>query len=246
MSNSTETDAGVALVFGGSRGIGAAIAMRLAKNGFRVALTYVSRPDKARDIVAAVEAEGGRALAIEANSADPAALRRAVDRTVADFGALDVAVVNAGVLRLGTVDAVSLEDLDLMLDVNVRGVFLAIQASAARMRDGGRIVTIGSNSAVRSGSPGGSVYAMTKGAVATLVKGVALDLAPRGITVNNIQPGPTETDMTAAMLTQLVDRIPLKRVGQPLEIAGLVSYLASRESGYMTGASLTIDGGFAL
>lgn len=246
MSNSTETDAGVALVFGGSRGIGAAIAMRLAKNGFRVALTYVSRPDKARAIVAAVEAEGGRALAIEANSADPAALRRAVDRTVADFGALDVAVVNAGVLRLGTVDAVSLEDLDLMLDVNVRGVFLAIQASAARMRDGGRIVTIGSNSAVRSGSPGGSVYAMTKGAVATLVKGVALDLAPRGITVNNIQPGPTETDMTAAMLTQLVDRIPLKRVGQPLEIAGLVSYLASRESGYMTGASLTIDGGFAL
>lgn len=246
MSNSTETDAGVALVFGGSRGIGAAIAMRLAKNGFRVALTYVSRPDKARDIVAAVEAEGGRALAIEANSADPAALRRAVDRTVADFGALDVAVVNAGVLRLGTVDAVSLEDLDLMLDVNVRGVFLAIQASAARMRDGGRIVTIGSNSAVRSGSPGGSVYAMTKGAVATLVKGVALDLAPRGITVNNVQPGPVETDMTAAMLPQLVDRIPLKRVAQPREIAGLVSYLASRESGYMTGASLTIDGGYVL
>lgn len=246
MSNSRETAAGAALVFGGSRGIGAAIAMRLARNGFRVGLTYVSRPDKASDIVAAIEAEGSEALAIQADSADPAALRTAVDRTVARFGALDVAVINAGVLRLGTVDAVSLEELDLMLDVNVRGVFLAIQASAARMRDGGRIVTIGSNGAVRSGSPGASVYAMTKGAVATLVKGVALDLAPRGITVNNVQPGPVETDMTAAMLPQLVDRIPLKRVAQPFEIAGLVSYLASRESGYMTGASLTIDGGYVL
>ena len=170
-----------------------------------------------RDVVAAIEAEGGKALAIRADSADPDAIRSAVESTIEHFGALDVAVVNAGVLRLGAVDAVSLEDLDLMLDVNVRGVFLAIQASAARMRDGGRIVTIGSNSALRSGSPGGSVYAMTKGAVATLVKGVALDLAPRGITVNNVQPGPTETDMTAAMLAQLVDRIPLKRVGQPPE-----------------------------
>lgn len=246
MSKPAETDAGVALVFGGSRGIGAGIAARLASDGFRVALTYVSRPDKARDIVAAIEAEGGQALAIEADSADPGAMRTAVDSTVAHFGALDVAVVNAGVLRLGTVDAVSLEDLDLMLDVNVRGAFLAIQTSAARMRDGGRIITMGSNTAVRSGSPGGSVYAMTKAAVATLVKGVALDLAPRGITVNNVQPGPTQTDMTAAMLAQLVDRIPLKRVGQPVEIAGLVSYLASRESGYMTGASLTIDGGYVL
>ena len=246
MSKAADTDAGVALVFGGARGIGAGIATRLASDGFRVALTYVSRADRARDVVAAIESKGGQAFAIEADSADAGAIREAVISTVGHFGALDVAVVNAGVLRLGTVDAVSLEDLDLLLDVNVRGVFLAIQASAARMRDGGRIVTIGSNSAVRSGSPGGSVYAMTKGAVATLVKGVALDLAPRGITVNNVQPGPTETDMTAAMVGQLIDRIPLKRVGQPVEIAGLVSYLASRESGYMTGSSLTIDGGYAL
>lgn len=238
--------AGVALVFGGSRGIGAAIAERLARDGFRVALTFVSRPDKARDIVASIEAEGGQALAIEADSSDPGAIREAVARTVERFGSLDVAVVNAGVLRLGMVDAVSVEELDLMLDVNVRGVFLAIQASVARMEAGGRVITIGSNSAIRSGSPGGSVYAMTKGAVATLVKGVALDLAPRGITVNNVQPGPTETDMTSAMVSQLTNMIPLKRVGQPTEIAGLVSYLASRESGYMTGASLTIDGGYVL
>ncbi len=246
MSEAAQTRTGVALVFGGSRGIGAGIAARLAKDGFQVALTFVSRPDKARDVVAAIEAEGGQALAIEADSSDPGAIRKAVARTVEHFGALDVAVVNAGVLRLGMVDAVSLEELDLMLDVNIRGVFLAIQAAVARMGDGGRIITIGSNSAIRSGSPGSSVYAMTKGAVATLVKGVALDLAPRGITVNNVQPGPTETDMTAAMVAQLIDRIPLKRVGQPAEIAGLVSYLASRESGYMTGASLTIDGGYVL
>lgn len=246
MTKSTQADARVALVFGGSRGIGAAIAARLARDGFRVGLTFVSRADKARDLVAAIAAEGGEALAIEADSADPGAIRRAVDRTVTHFGALDVAVVNAGVLRLGTIDAISLDDVDLMLDVNVRGVFLAIQASAARMGEGGRIVTIGSNSAIRSGSPEGSVYAMTKGAVATLVKGVALDLAPRGITVNNVQPGPTETDMTAEMLSHLIERIPLKRVGQPSEIAGLVSYLVRRESEYMTGASLTIDGGYVL
>lgn len=143
-------------------------------------------------------------------------------------------------------DAFTLEDLDLMLAVNVRGVFLAIQAAASHMRDGGRIITIGSNTAVRTGTPGASVYAMTKAAVASMAKGVALDLAPRGITVNNIQPGPTETDMTAGMIPQLREMIPLRRVGQPAEIAGLISYLASDQAGYMTGASLTIDGGFVL
>jgi 3-oxoacyl-[acyl-carrier protein] reductase len=186
-----------ALVFGGSRGIGAAIARRLAEDGFHVALTYVSRPDKADDVVAAIEAEGGKALAIRADSADPAEIRAAVRRTVELFGPLDVAVVNAGVLRMATLDAVDIQDLDLSLNVNVRGVFLAIQAAAGDMKDSGRIITIGSNTAIRTGSAGGSVYAMTKAAVAAMVKGIALDLAPRRITVNNIQPGPTKTDMTA-------------------------------------------------
>jgi 3-oxoacyl-[acyl-carrier protein] reductase len=144
------------------------------------------------------------------------------------------------------VEAFTLEDLDLMLDVNVRGVFLAIQASVARMHDGGRVVTIGSNTAVRTGSQGGSAYAMTKAAVATMVKGIALDLAPRQITVNNVQPGPTETDMTAAMVARLREVIPVGRMGRPDEIAALVSYLAGPESGYMTAASLTIDGGHVL
>lgn len=130
-----------------------------------------------------------------------------------------------------------------MLDVNVRGVFLAIQASVAQMHDGGRVVTIGSNTAVRTGSQGSSA---TKTAVATMVKGIALDLAPRQITVNNVQPGPTETDMTAAMAARLREVIPVGRMGQPDEIAALVSYLAGPESGYMTGASLTIDGGYVL
>lgn len=215
----------VAIVFGGSRGIGAAIASRLAS---------------------AIEAIGRRAIAVRSDSADPAAIRNAVAETVERLGTLDVAVVNAGVLRRALVEAFTLEDLDLMLDVNVRGVFLAIQASVARMRDGGRVVTIGSNTAVRTGSQGSSVYAMTKAAVATMVKGIALDLAPRQITVNNVQPGPTETDMTAAMVARLREVIPVGRMGQPDEIAALVSYLAGPEAGYITGASLTIDGGYVL
>ena len=236
----------VAIVFGGSRGIGAAIASRLARDGFDVALTYVSRPDRASDLVSAIEDIGRRAIAVRADSADPAAIRNAVAETVECLGTLDVAVVNAGVLRRALVEVFTLEDLDLMLDVNVRGVFLAIQASVARMHDGGRVVTIGSNTAIRTGSQGSSVYAMTKAAVATMVKGIALDLAPRQITVNNVQPGPTETDMTAAMVARLREVIPVGRMGQPDEIAALVSYLAGPEAGYMTGASLTIDGGYVL
>ena len=236
----------VALVFGGSRGIGAAAARRLAREGADVALTYVSAPNKATDIVHAIEAEGRSGLAIRADSADPAAIRNATTEAVDRLGRLDIVVVNAGILRLGDVQSVSLEDLDLMLEINVRGVFLAIQAAAPHLSKGGRVITIGSNTAVRSGFPGSSVYSMTKAAVAVMVKGIAVDLAPRGITVNNIQPGPTRTDMTAEHIDGLMPIIPLKRVGEPDEIAGLVAYLAGRESGYITGASLTIDGGLAL
>ncbi|CAH0342629.1 3-oxoacyl-[acyl-carrier-protein] reductase FabG [Rhizobium sp. CECT 9324] len=235
-----------ALIFGGSRGIGAAIARQLAQDGFWVAITYVSQSEKARQVVTDIEASDGRAMAIQADSADPDAIRRAVRETVDRFGKLDAAIVNAGVLKLANIENVTLDDLDVSLAINVRGVFLAIQAAALNMKDGGRIVTIGSNTAVRTGSSGGSVYAMTKAAVAAMVKGAALDLAPRSITVNNIQPGPTETDMTASMVAGLVNVIPLKRVGQPDEIAALASYLVSDKAGYMTGSSLTIDGGLVL
>jgi 3-oxoacyl-[acyl-carrier protein] reductase len=191
----------------------------------------MSRPEKAAELVAEIEAFGGQAVAIEADSADPKAIKAAVLKAVERFGPIDAVVVNAGIMRVGTIDTFSLEDLDQMLAVNVRGVYLAIQAAASRMRDGGRIITIGSNTAIRSSYPATSVYATTK---------------PRRITVNNIQPGPTETDMTAAMIPRLAEMTPLRRIGQPAEIAAMVSYLVSEEAGYMTGSSLTIDGGFAL
>ena len=236
----------VALVFGGSRGSGAAIAGRLARDGHAVALTSVSRPDKAADVVASIEADGGKALAIQADSADAGAIALAIEQAVECFGPLHVTVVNAGIYRGSPLDQFPLEMLDQMLSINVRGVFLSIQAAAASTYDGGRIITIGSNTAVRSGSVGGSVYAMTKAAVATLARELALDLAPRRITINNIQPGPIETDITADLLDMVVQRSPLQRVGQPEEVAALVAYLAGDEAGYMTGASLTLDGGWVI
>lgn len=236
----------VALVFGGARGIGAAIAARLAHDGYRVAITWVSRPDRAQDVVAALTRQGGQAIAIEADSADAAAIQAAVNTTLHHYGRLDVAVVNAGVLRPGTLEEYTLADLDTTLAVNVRGVFLAIQAAVKPMKEGGRIITIGSNTAVRTGHAGSSVYAMSKAAVASMVQNLALDLAPRGITINNIQPGPVATDMTASIVEQITSLVPLQRIGKPEEIASLAAWLAGESSGYMTGSSLTIDGGFVL
>ncbi|MEK6365508.1 MULTISPECIES: SDR family NAD(P)-dependent oxidoreductase [Burkholderia] len=235
-----------AIVFGGSRGIGAAIARRLARHGADVALTYVSAPDKAAEVVAEIESMGHRALAIRADSARAEQIRAAADQAAAAFGGLDIVVVNAGILRIADVAAFSVEDLDQMLAVNVRGVFLSIQAALAHLQQGGRIVTIGSNTAERTNYPGSSVYSMTKAAVAVMVKGIAIDLAPRGITINNVQPGPTVTDMTAEHIEAIRSRIPLQRAADADEIAALVAWLASAESSYMTGSSLTIDGGMAI
>jgi 3-oxoacyl-[acyl-carrier protein] reductase len=246
MQAQSQTAKKTALVFGGSRGIGAAVARRLARDGYAVALTYVSRPDKAAEVVQQVQAAGGQAIAIKADSTDATQITQAVAAAVDRFGPLHVAVVNAGLYQGAPLDQFALATLDQMLNVNVRGVFLAIQAAAARLIDGGRIITIGSNVAVRGGVIGSSVYAMTKSAVATLVRELALDLAPRKITINNIQPGPIQTDITASFLDALVTRNPLGRVGQPDEVAGLVAYLSGDESSYMTGASLTIDGGFSV
>lgn len=245
MSNTQRLQGKAALVFGGSRGIGAAIARRLGSEGVRVALTYATSPGKAQDVADDIEATGTQAIAIQADSSDAAAIRSAVEQTFARFGRLDVVVVNAGVLTLGPIDAIALADLDRALAVNVRGVFLAIQAAQARMGQGGRIITIGSNTANHA-SPGSSVYAMTKAAVAMLVRSVALDLAPRGITVNNIQPGPTLTDMTQDLIDRVLPHVPVGRVAAPSEIAGMVAYLAGDDAGYITGASLTIDGGMSL
>ncbi len=244
MNDKIELADKVALVFGGSRGIGAAIVRQLAADGATVALTYAGSPDKAAQTVRAAEQHGVAAIAIKADSADPAAVKDAVTQTVARFGRLDIVVVNAGILIRGTVDAFSLEDFDRMVAINVRGVFVAIQACVPHLPDGGRIVTIGSNTAIRTAFPGASVYSMTKGAVAAMVRGIAIDLAPRAITVNNVQPGPTMTDMTAAHAERITPLIPLRRMGEPDEVAGLVAYLASAKAGFITGASLTIDGGY--
>lgn len=246
MNTNLNSEAKVALVFGGSRGIGAAAVRRLARDGFAVGFTYVSRPDSAQEVVNAVLADGGQVLSLPADSADATAIRMAVEKVVAHFGRLDVVVVNAGILRLGLVDAFTLADLDQVLQVNIRGVYVAIQAAVAHMGENGRVITIGSNSAVRPLTPVGTVYGMSKAAVAAMVKGLALDLAARGIRVNNIQPGPIETDMTVEHIERIKEMVPLGQVGQTEDIAELVSYLAGASSRYMTGSSITIDGGMTL
>jgi len=248
MSNEQKHAGKVALVMGGSRGIGAGIAERLAAEGAKVAFTYLSSPDQANGLAAKIGKQG-EAVAIQADSGDASRVEAAINQAKSRFGQLDIVVANAGIARLGPVDQFSLEDFDRMVAVNVRGVFAAIHYAAPLMSRGGRIVTIGSNVAVRVGFAGASIYAMTKSAVAGLVKGAAIDLAPRGITVNNIQPGPVSTDMVKGLgdaASALVSMIPLGRMGEPDDIAGLVSYLASGESGFVTGASLTIDGGYSL
>lgn len=238
----------VALVTGGARGIGAGIVKRLAQDDAAVAFTYVSSPDKANDLAATINANGGKALAIQADSADAAALQAAVEQTVAHFGQLDILVSSAGILHIAPVEAFPLADFDRMLAVNVRAVFVAVQAALKHMKQGGRIVTIGSVSAERVGYPGAGVYSMTKSAVATLVRGLALDVAERGITVNNVQPGPIETDMNGpdkAHVPHVRAAMPVKRLGQPEEVASLVAYLVGEEASFITGSSFSIDGGYS-
>lgn len=244
---STNQAGKVALVTGGSRGIGAAIVQRLAKDGAAVAFTFSASPSKADALVAAVRAAGGKALAIQADSADAAAVRRAVAQTVETFGGLDILVNNAGILQLAPIEEYPLEEFDRMVAVNVRAIFVAVQAAVAHMKQGSRIVTIGSIAGMRVAFPTSSIYAMTKAAVAAMVRGMAIDLAPRGITVNNVQPGPVETDMTPADAPYsegLRQMIPLHRFGQPEEVAAMVAYLVGAEASFVTGASLTIDGGY--
>jgi 3-oxoacyl-[acyl-carrier protein] reductase len=236
----------IALVTGGSRGIGAAVVRRLASDGATVAFTYAVSEDRAKALVAEIEKAGGTALAIQADSGDAEAVKGAVAQTVDRFGRLDILVNNAGILIGGIVDDFALSDFDRMVAVNVRAVFVAIQAVVPHMGQGGRIITTGSVTADRSGFPGASVYSMTKGAVAAMTRGLARDLGPRGITVNAIQPGPTETDMNSseAIRSRLRPLMTLGRLGRDSEVASLIAYLASPEAGFITGAALTVDGGY--
>ncbi len=237
-----------ALVTGGSRGIGAAIAKRLVREGAAVAFTYANSKPRAGELVSDLQKDGGRALAIRADGADAAATRNAVVETVRTFGGIDILVNNAGIAVVQPIEDFPLEEFDRTFAVNVRAVFIASQEAARHMKDGGRIITIGSVNADRMPFSGGSVYAMSKAAVAGLTRGLARDLGPRGITVNCVQPGPVDTDMNpdeGEFADRLKRLMALPRYAHVDEIAGMVAYLAGPEAAFVTGACLTIDGGFA-
>ncbi|WP_426702332.1 3-oxoacyl-ACP reductase family protein [Rhodanobacter sp. Col0626] len=235
-----------ALVTGGSRGIGAAIVRRLASEGVAVAFTYAASPAAADELVTGIAANGGTAVAIKADSAEPAEVQAAVAQTAQWFGRLDILVNNAGIIGNGTVDNYALADFDRIVAVNVRAVFVAVQAALVHMGEGGRIITTGSVAADRTGFAGSSAYSMSKAAVAGLTRGMARDLGPRGITVNVVQPGPTETDIVSdeSVRERLRPMMALGRMGSGDEVASLVAYLARPEASYITGAALTVDGGY--
>ncbi|KQV84248.1 glucose 1-dehydrogenase [Rhizobium sp. Root1220] len=235
-----------ALVTGGSRGIGAGIALALADKGADVAISYERSADRAGDVVRSIEAKGRRAVAIAADSADPAAMKRLVDQTIEKLGGLDILVNNAGIARMGMVVDMSLADIDALLNVNVRAAVLAAQAAIPHLGEGGRILIVGSSVAERTLSPGVAVYSMTKSALVAFTRGLARELGPRDITVNLVQPGFTDTDMNPAdgvhgdMLRGMT---PLGRFGTPGDVAAAAAFLASPAARQITGATITVDGG---
>jgi 3-oxoacyl-[acyl-carrier protein] reductase len=238
-----------ALVTGGSRGIGAEIVRRIAADGATVAFTYGASAAEAEKLSAEVAESGGTAVAIQADSGDPEQVARSIDETVAQLGGLDILVNNAGVAYVGDIESLTMEQFDRLVAINVKGVFAAIQRAVPHLGKTGRIINIGSINADRVPGPGLSIYAMSKAAVAGLTRGLARDLGPRGITVNNIQPGPVATDMNPedGQFAETARQVMvLGRYGQPRDIASVVSYLAGPEAGYVTGANWNVDGGFTV
>lgn len=235
-----------ALVTGASRGIGAAIALRLAQDGADVAITYERSKAQAEEVAAQIKALGRKALAIQADSADPAAVKAAVDRTATELGGLDILVNNAGIARgVGPVEGWTVEDIDQLLAVNVRGVIIASQAAAAHLPRGGRIINIGSNLAELVPFAGITLYAMTKSALLSFTKGLARDLGPKGITVNLVHPGSTDTDMNPASgegAEAQRGRMAIQEYGRPEDIASAVAWLASPEARFANGAGFVVDG----
>ncbi len=236
----------VALVTGGSRGIGRAIAKRLAADGASVAITYAKDAKAASAVVKAIELEGGKAVAIQADAADVEAVKAAVEKTVATFGRLDVLVNNAGTAIPKTFEETTLEEMDRVIDINLRGTLAATQAALKHMKSGGRIIMIGSAVGERAVAPGLVPYAATKGAVKMFAQSLSRELGSRGITVNNVQPGPIDTDLNPAAGDWAVPQkaaTALRRYGHVDEIAAMVAFVAGPESSYITGANLTVDGG---
>jgi 3-oxoacyl-[acyl-carrier protein] reductase len=236
----------VALVTGGSRGIGAAIAKRLAEDGASVAITYAKDVNAASAVVKAIEASGGKALAIKADAADPKAINDAIEKIVLILGRLDVLVNNAGTAIPKPFEQTTLEEMDQMINLNFRGLMVATQAALKNMNDNGRIIMIGSCVGEKNMTPGLAAYGATKGAVKMFTQGLSREVGSRGITVNNVQPGPIDTDLNPAAGDWAAPQIAvtaLKRYGTVDEVAALVSFVASPESSYITGANLTVDGG---
>lgn len=237
----------VALVTGGSRSIGAAVAKRLATDGAAVAITYHGSPEKAATVVEAIEAAGGRALAIRADAGDAGAVRAAVNEVATTLGGVDILVNNAGIALGGPIDEITDADYNRMIAVNVTGVFVATQEAVRRMKPGGRVIHIGSSMVRYAAFPTASLYTLTKGAVAGFNRSLVRDLGPRGITVNTVHPGPTDTDMNpdGGPVSKIVGPgMAIGRYGKPEEIASVVSYLASPEAAFVTGADIVADGGF--
>src|SRR3989440_3439184 len=236
----------IALITGGSRGIGAAIAKRLAADGANVAITYTKGVDAAGSVVKEIERAGRKAIAIQADATDAGAVETAVEKTVATFGQLDVLVNNAGTAIPKTFEETTLEELDRLIDINVRGVFIATQAALKHMKSGGRVIMIGSSVGERVVVPGLVPYSATKGAVKIFTQALSRELGGRGITVNNVQPGPIDTGVNPATSEWAVPQktaTPLDRYGHVDEVAALVAFVAGPESSYITGANLTVDGG---
>jgi 3-oxoacyl-[acyl-carrier protein] reductase len=236
----------VALVTGGSRGIGAAIAKWLAADGASVAITYAKDTNSASIVIKAIEAAGGKAIAIQADALDPEAVRVAVENAVATLGKLDILVNNAGTAIPKPFQDATLEELDHILNLNIRGVFVTTQAALKHMNDNGRIIMIGSCVGERNLTPGLAAYSATKGAVKMFAQSLSREVGSRGITVNNVQPGPIDTDLNPAAgdwATPQKAVTALNRYGHVDEVAALVAFVASPESSYITGANLTVDGG---
>ncbi|MFE5097242.1 SDR family NAD(P)-dependent oxidoreductase [Streptomyces sp. NPDC056638] len=249
MNGATALDGKVALVTGGSRGIGAAVALRLAEDGADVALTYQGSAELAEEVVAKITAMGQSGWAVRADSADPEAVRGAVAAVAERFGRLDILVNNAGVGAVGPIEAVALDQIDRVLAVNVRAPYLYAQAALQYLVEGGRIVSIGSCIAQRVAFGGSALYATSKAAMIGFTKGMARELGPHGITVNLVHPGPIDTDMNPGDGDSADFQrgfTALGRYGTAAEVADAVSYLAGESARYVTGAELAVDGGFAV